>query len=190
LGIIAALYERERSGKGQIIDVAIADGVASLFAPILGMIAAGLLPANPAGGMLGGTYPFYRSYVCADGRHFAVGALEPQFRARLAKVLGISVDELEKDHEANRIESIFASRTRDEWAAVFDEEDCCASPILNIEEAADSPHLSARSVYVGNGLDRQPGPAPRFSRTPGAIQADTDAADRLSAWGIARRDPE
>lgn len=184
LGILSALYERERSGVGQVIDAAIVDGAASLLAPIMGMVATGLMPAGPAEGMLGGGYPFYRAYACADGRHLAVGALEPRFRAQVAAVIGVPQHVLEDSAEAARIEAIFATRSRDEWVAAFADADCCVSPILDLDEAAADPHLVARDIYVGTREARQPAPAPRFSRTPGAIQPDGDAAARLAAWGV------
>lgn len=187
LGILAAVYERERSGTGQVIDAAIVDGAASLFAPILGMIAAGLLPRNPAEGMLAGGHSFYRTYACADGRFLAVGALEPRFRACVADVIGVEAGALGDLSQAARIEAVFASRTRDEWLSAFAGTDCCVSPVLDPGDAVAHPHLAERGVFVGEGAGIEPAPAPRFSRTPGAIQPDGDAVRRLEAWGVARR---
>lgn len=190
LGVVAALYECGHSGKGQVIDAAIVDGSASLLAPVLGMIAAGLMPESAADGMLGGNYPFYRAYVCADGRHLAVGALEPRFRARVASVVGLAPEELDDPAGADRVEAIFATRTRDDWLAEFAELDCCVSPILDLEEAKANPHLVARGTYFEKDAITQPAPAPRFSRTPGAVKSDGDAGERLAAWGVAERESE
>ena len=188
IGILAALAERERSGRGQIVDAAIVDGTASILAPILGMIAAGLLPPKPSEGMLGGSAPFYRTYICADGRHIAVGPLEPRFRRRLSELLGIDPSSFDEGNEVDIIESLFASRSRDEWKFLFDDPDCCVTPVAGLTEAPAHPHLAARETFtIADGL-AQPSPAPRFSRTPGAIQATTDATERLRAWGLEERE--
>ncbi len=184
LGIIAALYERERSGKGQVVDAAIVDGAVSMLAPILGMARTGLVPRDPGQGMLAGNKLYYRTYRCADGRDFAVGPLEPRFRRQFAAIIGVDPEILDDEANAQQIERIFASRDRGEWAAVFAEADCCATPVLDMEEAPDHPHLMSRSVFLQGADGPQPAPAPRFSRTPGAIQPDGDGAERLRAWGI------
>jgi alpha-methylacyl-CoA racemase len=189
-GILAALYERERSGRGQVIDGAIVDGAASMLAPIMGMVAAGLMPRNPAEGMLAGRALFYRTYACADGRHLAVGALEPRFRKRLAEILGVAPAMLEDPENERAVEALFAARTRDEWVSAFAGVDCCVTPVLDLGEAAAHPQLAARGTFVAPGGVTQPSPAPRFSRTPGAIQGDGDAAQRLRDWGIEGEGPE
>lgn len=184
VGILAALHERDRSECGQVVDAAIVDGAASMFAPILGMMAAGLMSQNPAEGLLGGRHSFYRTFACADGRHLAVGSLEPRFRAQLAATIGIEPGALEDPDEAEWIETIFVTRTRDEWMSVFADVDCCVTPVLDLAEASVDSHLAARGTYVEAGGRLQPAPAPRFSRTPGAIQPTTAAGRRLRDWGI------
>ena len=183
-GILAALWERQRSGRGQVIDTAILDGSLSLLAPIIGMVAAGLLPHNPSGGMLSGQELFYRTYACSDGRFVAVGALEPAFRRQLTDRLGLSATALDDPTKADEIEALFATRTRDEWAALFEGSDCCVSPVLDLDEAARHPQVAQRQALLKTEGQLQPGVAPRFSRTPGSLSGEGDAVEQLSNWGI------
>jgi alpha-methylacyl-CoA racemase len=198
LGILAALVERGRSGKGQVVDAAIVDGTASLIAPILGMISAGLLDPDADRSLLGGrAAPFYRTYRCSDGGHVAVGPLEPRFAARLCALLGLDPAALgspadpagwEAGHRV--LTQVFAAEPRDHWAALFAGEDACVTPVLTVEEAAADPHLAARETYRDVGGVVQPAPAPRFSRTPASLRwaspdAAPPAAERLAAWGLA-----
>ena len=184
LGALAALHEREKSGRGQVIDAAIIDGCASLLAPILGMVAAEVLPHDPSQGMLAGDASYYRTYACSDGRFIAVAALEKRFRDELAKGLGVAVETFESASGATELEAIFASRPRDEWVELFASRDCCVTPVLELDEARFHPHNLARSNFVGTGESWQPAPAPRFSRTPVSLPSDVDALDRLQEWGI------
>lgn len=183
LGILAALYERQRSGKGQVVDAAIVDGSVSMLAPLMGMVAAGLLPSDPAEGMLAGDASCYRTYACSDGRFLAVGSLEPQFQTILADRLG-----LPDLSDISALEALFATRSRDEWVALFEGVDCCVSPVLDIDEAKHHPHLLARGVFVDENEMVQPAPAPRFSRTPGAVPATGEAAVLLKDWGVKERE--
>ncbi len=179
IGILAALFERQRSGEGQVVDAAIVDGAVSMMAPILGMMAAGLLPAAPETGMLAGRGSCYRTYRCSDGRYLAVGSLEPQFQAVLADALGVA-----DLSDGPALEAIFAGRTRDAWVAFFDGKDCCVSPVLDGDEAQAHPHLVARGVFVSDDGLVQPAPAPRFSRTPGEVPANQSPEALLAAWGV------
>jgi len=188
LGILAALLERERSGRGQVVDAAIVDGAASMLAPIIGMANAGLVPRRPEEGMLAGNALFYRAYRCADGRHLAVGSLEPRFRQQLADIIGVDRTVLEDPGNRAAVEEIFASRSREQWMTVFAGADCCVTPVLDLDETAADPHIAARAIFVDGEGGLQPAPAPRFSRTPGAIQPDGEAADRLAAWGVRPKD--
>jgi alpha-methylacyl-CoA racemase len=190
LGIVAALYEREKSGKGQVIDAAMVDGVSILAQMQWTMKAVGTLSDEREAGLLDGGAPFYRTYETADGKYMAVGAIEPQFYAQLLEGLGLSGDDL--PHQLDRdsfgeIQKIFterfASKTRDEWTQIFAGTDACVTPVLTWTEAAAEEHLTARSTIVHeNGFD-QSAPAPRFSRTPpGPIQpppAGTTAIDDI-----------
>jgi alpha-methylacyl-CoA racemase len=179
LGILAALFERERSGKGQVIDAAIVDGSASMLAPLMGMVAAGLLPANPADGMLSGNAKNYRSYACADGRFIAVGSLEAHFWAALTTALDLKIDA-----DPSVLEGVFLTKSRDEWIEFLSKTDCCVSPILDIEEACQHPHLVARETFVEDEGVVQPAPAPRFSRTPADLPRSLNADAVMRSWGV------
>lgn len=185
LGIVCALFERERSGQGQTVDAAIVDGAASLLAPIFGMIAAGLLPSAPAAGMLGGDAAIYRTYRCADGGFVAVGPLEPRFRRELAARLELAPEALDGPEAAALLADRFAMRDRDDWARLFEGSDACVAPVLNASEAAVHPHLAERGTLIQGEYGLEPAPAPRLSRTPGAIAATVSAEDRLREWGVA-----
>lgn len=172
-GILAALYERERSGAGQVIDAAMVDGVSMLAQMMWTMKATGSLADQRESFLLDGGAPFYRTYAAADGGYLAVGSIEPPFFAALLTGLGLSADELPGQYDRDRwpqlravFEARFAERTRDEWVAVFDGTDACVTPVLTWAEAADSAHLRARRTLVDVDGVRQAAPAPRFSRTP------------------------
>lgn len=173
LGIVAALYERERSGKGQVIDAAMVDGVSVLAQMMWTMKSTGALRDRRESFLLDGGAPFYRCYETSDGRYVAVGAIEPQFFAALLHGLDLAPDEVPNQIDIGsypRMREIFAerfaSRTRDEWTQVFAGTDACVTPVLTWTEAAADDHLRARStVITAHGVD-QAAPAPRFARTP------------------------
>ncbi len=173
LGIVAALYEREQSGKGQVIDAAMVDGVSILAQMAWTMKSTGSLKDERESFMLDGGAPFYRTYETADGKYMAVGAIEPQFFAQLLAGLGLSADDVPNQLDASAFPKVhklfadkFASKTRDEWTEVFAGTDACVTPVLTWREAAHNEHLRSRSTLVtANGVD-QAAPAPRFSRTP------------------------
>ncbi len=183
-GILTALFDRERSGLGQVVDAAIVDGVASLLTPILGMAEAGLLGADPANGMLSGGAPCYDVYRCADGRDLAIGPLEPWFRRALGDALGLEPDALDGDPAEVRrmLTALFATRPRDVWQPLFEDIDACATPVLSVEEAKAHPHLAVRETYASVAGQTTPMPAPRLSRTPAAPAVSGDGAARLRAW--------
>lgn len=184
IGVLAALVERQRSGLGQVIDAAIVDGAASLTSGIIGMAAAGLLDPEPSRSMLAGDASFYRTYRCADGKDVAVGPLEAGFRKILAERLGVPLNDFDGDQDAAsaKIAAIFASQPRDHWAALFEGSDACLSPVLSMEEARSYPHIRDRAAYVEHDGVMQPAPAPRFSRTPGAIAPTRDGEAVLKGW--------
>jgi alpha-methylacyl-CoA racemase len=175
IGVLAALFERERSGEGQVIDVAMVDGAASQTAFLQGLRAMGAWSTERGTNLLDGGAPFYDTYRCADGRFLAVGALEPQFFAELCARLGLDTSELpQHDRDAwptqrERLAQLFATRTRDEWAVLFEGSDACVAPVLDLEEAPAHPHNVARRAFVDVAGSPQPAPAPRFSRTPGGV---------------------
>jgi alpha-methylacyl-CoA racemase len=195
VGLLAALVERAGSGRGQVLDAAMVDGVSSLLTLFYGLRAGGQWRDERGGNLLDGGAPFYDTYRCADGSYLAVGALEPRFWATLVETLGLAdlpgQFDVERWPELRaRLAETFATRGRDEWASVFAEVDACVTPVLELGEAADHPQLAARGTVVEVDDVRQPAPAPRFSRTPGALTtppprrpgADTRAA--LRDWGF------
>jgi alpha-methylacyl-CoA racemase len=199
LGVVAALYERDRSGRGQVIDAAIVDGVASLTA-ILHSLAASF-PGSTERGRLGlaGGAPNYRCYECADGEYIAVGALEPQFHAQLLESVGVTLDVRDREpgettgwaEEIAALDAAFRRRTRDEWAALLERSDACVQPVLALADAAQHPHLAARQTYTEVAGVTQPAPAPRFSRTPGRVGSSAPRPGegglaRLREWGVSR----
>jgi alpha-methylacyl-CoA racemase len=193
-GICAALVERAASGRGQVVDAAIVDGVASLLAMPLMLMAQGLWRDERGVNLLDGGVPWYDVYQTADGQWVAVGALEPRFYAALLAGLGVT-DAPDRADPRNwpelraRFTARFAERTRDEWAATFAGTDACVEPVLSLAEAAADDHLTARGTYVtGDGMI-QPAPAPRFSRTPGQLPDPAPVPgqhtiEALTAWGL------
>lgn len=183
LGIAIALYERERSGKGQIIDAAMVDGVSVLAQMMWTMKSTGTLRDRRQSFLLDGAAPFYRCYETSDGSYMAVGAIEPQFYAALLNGLGLAADELPDQLDISSYPQMhqtfaerFAGRTRDEWTQVFAGTDACVTPVLTWSEAAADDHLRARSTVVtAHGAD-QAAPAPRFSRTPAGPVGQPPAA--------------
>ncbi|MEX1177372.1 MAG: CaiB/BaiF CoA-transferase family protein [Nitriliruptor sp.] len=185
IGVLAALVERDRSGRGQVVDTAMVDGAASQTAFLHGLLAMGGWSDEREANLLDGAAPFYDTYTCADGRYLAVGAIEPQFFAALCEGLGVDPADFPQQDRASwpeqkaRFAEIIATRTRDEWAEVFDETDACVAPVLSLREAPEHPHNVARGAFVDVAGSPQPAPAPRFSRTPGAVRrpAPTHGAD-------------
>ena len=169
-GICAALVERARSGRGQVVDAAIVDGTASLLAMPLMFMAHGVWRDERGVNLLDGGVPWYDVYETADGKWMAVGALEPQFYAALLAGLCLT-DVPARDDPQNwpELRALFSARfkdrTREEWAATFAGTDACVEPVLSMHEAAADPHLTARQTYVVRDGVTQPSPAPRFSRT-------------------------
>lgn len=195
-GIMAALWERQTSGRGQVIDAAMVDGASALMALVHSMIAMGRWSEARESNLLDGGAPHYRTYACADGKFIALGPLEPQFFAELIARAGIDdaqrADQTDPARWPERREdyaAIFRQKTRDEWTAIFDGTDACATPVLTWSEAADHPHLAARQTFVVRDGVTQAAPAPRFSRTPAdaprpppAAGQDTEAALRAAGY--------
>lgn len=198
-GLLAALYEVRQSGKGQVVDCAIIDGVTSLMTVFHGLRQLGQIDPRRGANILDGGAPFYRCYRTQDDKYMAVGAIETRFYNRLINVLGLAADRL-PDRGArenwpaltNLFAGLFLSRTRDEWEALFAEEDACVSPVLSMEEARDHPHNKARDMLtIFNGVEH-PQPAPRFSRTPGCIVRAAPIKDQhtheiLHDWEVKER---
>jgi alpha-methylacyl-CoA racemase len=194
MGILAALLERNTSGEGQVIDVAMVDGVTSLLSMAHGQQSAGMMPSARGSSLLDGGAPYYDTYLCSDGEYMSVGAIEPQFFAELQRVLDLPDLPAQSDHAAwpkmrEMLAAAFATKTRDEWAAIFDDVDACVAPVLWLSEAKGHPHLVARgSLTDVNGVV-QPSSAPRFSRTPGQVgrpaqTPGSDTVEALTDWGV------
>ncbi len=190
-GTMAALWERERSGKGQVVDAAMVDGVSSLMSMFAGQGPAGRISMERESNMLGGAAPFYRCYLCADGKEIAIGPIEPHFYAQLLARIGAPSELLDRQHDVSRwpedcelLAKIFAARTSDEWCALMEGSDACFAPVVPLSEAPLHPHLAERAVYVSHGGVKQVAPVPRFSRTPGAIQPKRDGEAVAADWRL------
>ena len=171
-GVMAALYERQRSGQGQVVDAAMVDGAASLASIFHGLRAAGQWGEARGTNLLDGGAPFYATYRCADGRWLAVAALEPKFFATLAQGLGLDhrfvagqYDRRTWPELRQAMANVLATQPRDHWAARFAGSDACVTPVLSLAEAPLHPHAQAREAYVTVDGVVQPGIAPRFSRS-------------------------
>ncbi|MFB9902645.1 CaiB/BaiF CoA transferase family protein [Allokutzneria oryzae] len=194
VGVLSAVIQAGRTGRGQVVDASIVDGTAHLSAMIYGMVAAGGWRDRRGVNLLDTGAPFYDVYETSDGHHMAVGALEPQFYAEFTRLL--DAGELpDRDDPATwpelrrRIAQTFAGRTRDEWTEVFGDSDACVAPVLGMTEAATHPHNVARGTFVAPGGVVQPAPAPRFSATPapevGAPSAPgSHTRAVLTEWGL------
>jgi len=194
-GVVCGLLEAGRSGKGQVIDAAMVDGAAILMTMIWGFHALGVW-GEFGTNVLDTGAPFYDTYETADGRFVSLGSLEPQFYAELLQRLGLADDGLAAQMDQSgwpvlreKLTALFKTKTRDEWCEVLEMTDACFAPVLTMDEAPQHPHVKARGTIVKEHGVMQPAPAPRFSRTPGAIQCPpawpgqhTD--ETLLAWGF------
>ena len=192
-GILAALWERERSGRGQVIDAAMVDGASVLAQMMWSMRGSGNWSTGRGHNVLDGSVPFYDTYTCADGKCVAVGAIEPQFFAELLRGLDIDPAELPGQWERERwgelraaLATAFKLRSRDKWAERFYGTDACVTPVLTYDEALTHPHLAARQTFTSIDGVSQPRPAPRFSRTappiPSGPAAPRELGEQLRRW--------
>jgi len=194
VGVLAALWERERSGLGQVVDAAMVDGASTLAQTMWSLRGNGTWSTGRGHNMLDGSAPFYDTYTCADGKHVAVGAIEPQFYAELVEGLQLNPSDLPGQWERNRwtdlraaFENASKAQSRDQWAAIFADTDACVTPVLTYDEALDDPHLRARNTLGRIESIDQPMPAPRFSRTSSAVQERSvtetgDLAEQIRRW--------
>lgn len=192
-GLLAALYERERSGLGQVIDSAITDGALSMMSTFVSHALRGLFSEQRGSNMLDGGAPYYSVYETADARHVAIGPIEPDFFAQLCERIGVAPALRDAQHDPARwpqlraeLARIFRSKTRDEWSALLEGTDACLAPVLALGEAAGHRHNQARQAFVEVEGVSQPAPAPRFSRTPSSIQGAAAQAipmrEALARW--------
>lgn len=189
-GVLSALFERSRSGLGQVIDAAMVDGVPAMMGLLYGLLARGQWSEQRGANLLDGGAPFYACYATLDGRHMALGAIEPPFFADFLARAGLPAEWAAAQADPARwpalrqaIAEVFAQRTQAHWCGVFDGSDACVAPVLAFSEAAAHAHLAARHTLSQDGGVWQAAPAPRFDRTParrprpaGALGADTEAA--------------
>jgi len=193
-GVLAALHHARTTGEGQVVDAAIVDGAASLMASQHQLAALGLWSTERGSNLLDGAAHFYSVYECADGEFISVGPLEPEFYALLCEKTGFDAEKWPADWSGKgwpeakaELARLFLSQSREHWCGLLEGSDACFAPVLDYAESAEHPHMVERGVYVEVEGVRQAAPAPRFSRTPGAIQgkaaqpgADRDAV--LADW--------
>lgn len=197
MGICAALFEAQRSGKGQVIDCAMTDGAASLTTMFHGLRNSGFWRDERQSNALDGGAPYYGAYACKDGHFVSVGSMEPKFYALLLEKTGLSADPLfqkQNDHakwpEAReRLAEVMRTKTRDEWRALMEGGDVCFAPVLSWTEAYEHPHNKARETFVTIDGITQPNVAPRFSETPSEIQGPPAALGEhtrqaMQDWGL------
>ncbi len=196
-GMVCALLECQRSGRGQIVDAAIVDGAAALMTVFHGVYQAGFPRAERGTSMLDSGAHFYDAYETADGKYISIGCFEPQFYAELIRRLGLAAEDLPEQMDQarwpelkQRFARIFKSKTREEWCALLEGSDACFAPVLSVAEAPAHPHNRARGTLVEVEGVVQPRPAPRFSRTPAEIQRPParlgeHTQEALRDWGVA-----
>lgn len=196
-GVVCAVLEARSSGRGQVVDAAMVDGVMSLMSVFYGMHASGMHGDEVGTNLFDGGAPFYNVYETRDGRYVSVAPIEPHFYALLIEKMGLDPAELPDQNDRTRwpelrarFAEVFRTKTRDEWCALLEGTDACFAPVLGLGEVADYPHHAARGVFVGDGPMPELRPAPRLSRTPGSPGdspawpgADTEAVLREAGLG-------
>lgn len=195
-GILAGIIESRASGSGQVVDCAMTDGAASLMTMFYGMLAGGRWREERGTNAIDTGSHFYNVYETKDGKYVSIGSIEPKFYAELIERLGLSGEDLPAQHEAtswpvmkDRFQSVFRTKTRDEWCDVMEGSDVCFAPVLSLEESMRHPHNVARGTFVEMDGITQPGPAPRFSRTPGKLDRPPSipgqhSEEVLRDWGF------
>ncbi len=196
-GMVCALLEAQRSGKGQVVDAAMVEGASLLSTMFWGLQAAQRWNDTRGDNILDSGAPWYDTYQTSDRKYVAIGAIEPKFYAELLDRMGLAGEKLpDQDDRAGwpalraRFAAVFATKTRDEWCRVFDGSDACFAPVLSFAESAMHPHAIARRGHVAVGKVTQPAPAPRFSRTPGKVRGapperGAQGREALADWGFA-----
>ena len=196
MGILSAIIERSISGKGQVVDTAMCDGVPAMMGMIHSMLAQGTWVSARENNFVDGGAPYYRCYTCSDGKYLSVGCIEPQFFAEFLKLAKLDSDLTQDQNDKSQwpklhklFEETIATKTRDQWAAIFEGTDACVAPVLDFEEAANYPHNVARNAFVSQNNVTQTNPAPRFSRskTPlpkAAQQTGQEATQILKTSGL------
>jgi alpha-methylacyl-CoA racemase len=202
LGVVGGILEAQKSGKGQVVDVAMVDGVASLMTAIYGMHGAGIWTNERGTNVLDTGAHYYDVYETRDGKHISIGSIEAKFYEELLERSGLKNEELPRQNDRpswprmkERLKTLFLAKTRDEWCKIMEGTDICFAPVLSMDEAPQHPHNQLRGTFVVQDGVTQPAPAPRFSRTPSAIQCPpavpgehTDEA--LRDWGFSSTELE
>ncbi len=196
MGVLAALFERQTSGKGQVVDASMVDGAALLTTSLHGLLDSGLWSGGRGENMLDGGAPFYDTYETSDGKYVAIGAIEMRFWGDLVKVLGLDPEETPVHVDKNEwpklrkiVAEAVAKHTRDELVAKAEGTDACLTAVLSPKEAPSHPHNVARKTFVNVGGMLQPAPAPRFDRTPAETPEPPrpkggDTAEVLAELGV------
>lgn len=188
-GLVCALLEAQRSGKGQVVDAAMVDGTASLMAMFYSFAASGIFVNKRSSNLLDGGAHFYDTYATSDGKYISIGSIEPQFYALLLEKTGVDKEKFARQLDADKwddykaeLTEIFKTKTRDEWCVLMEGSDVCFAPVLSMSEAPEHPHNKARETFVNLDGVTHPAPAPRFSRsvpeqpkTAGLVGADSSS---------------
>ena len=202
LCVVAGLLEAQKSGKGQVVDAAMVDGAASLMTAIYGLRASGIWSDTRGENILDTGAHYYDVYETSDGKHVAIGSIEAKFYAELLRLSGLQGQELPSQNDRSawpklkeRIAAIFRTKTRDEWCRLMEGSEVCFAPVLSMEEAPNHPHNRHRGTFVEHEGVLQPGPAPRFERTPSSIQRSPASPgqhteEALSDWGFSASELE
>ena len=195
VGVLAALLEAKKSGKGQVVDAAMCDGAASLMSMFFDMTAMGRWTEGRENNFLDGGAHFYGVYECACGNFISIGSIEPQFYALLRQLAGLTDSgfDAQMDRKAwpalrQKLVDVFKTKTREEWCKIMEGTDVCFAPVLTMAEAPQHPHMAARKIFISRHGVTQPAPAPRFSRTPSAIREPEtgDIAELTNEWKVGK----
>ena len=202
LGVVAGLLEAQKSGKGQVIDVAMIDGASSLMAGIYGLRGAGVWNDNRGENILDTGAHYYNVYETSDGKYVSIGSIEGKFYAELLRLTGLENEKLPRQNDRTqwpafqeRLKALFKTKTRDQWCAIMEGSEICFAPVLTMVEAPQHPHNRHRGTFVEIDGVVQPAPAPRFSRTPSKIQRPParpgeHTEEGLRVWGFSASELE
>ena len=191
MGVLAGVIHARAGGGGQVVDCAICDGTVSLLSLMHGLLHAGRWKDRRQSNTLDGAAPFYRTYRCSDGKHMAVGAIEPQFYRLFIDIMGLGGELFAEQHDRSRwsaqaaaLQAIFGTRPRQHWDGLFAGTDACVAPVNSLDESRRDPHLLAREAFVDLAGEAQPAPAPRFAASPSRARPShaVDVGQLLAAW--------
>ena len=200
LGLVSAILNARQTGKGQVLDVAMVDGAASLITAAYGLRSLGVWKDERGSNTLDGGAYYYGAYETKDGKYISIASIEPQFYAELVQRLGLEKEDLPAQHDRDqwpamrkRLETLFRQKTRDEWCTVLEGTDVCFAPVLTLGEAPSHPHNKTRNAFIKVDGVVQPGPAPRFSGTPlevryGPPAPGANTVEVLGDWGFSKAD--